>query len=330
MCASGSIRDLKSDSCGRGVGEHGCIDEWSWPVKMPRPIVRIPKGHCQLGRADGNANCKGTSVDGQGKLDKLVPTTVDLDDPGGGEKPHVCLGGTKTQIGEVESHGCRADKSRGQANESRGQADASMVLNTCETADMGDSGGTGARSDAGGASCDGAGPDGLANQSDASGGHMDVSGICNGTNMTADATETIGIRQNGPQTQNLPVDAGKHDPAMPRSHAGMLNMRIDTHGVAIHTNTAGDTQKHVSTGPADPKPQDLPIRCTRPCQDGTDGLESYAGMQTACVHVQDIAAKSNTSANVSVKSGLPVNGTKPCIGVPNRLKSPTDASDACT
>ena len=69
-------------------------------------LCGIPKGHCQLGRADGNANCIGMSVDGQGESDKLVPTTVDLDDPGGGEKPHVCLGGTKTQIGEVESHGC--------------------------------------------------------------------------------------------------------------------------------------------------------------------------------------------------------------------------------
>ena len=219
-----------------------------WRVETPRPVVRIPKGHCQLGRADGNTSCEGMSVDGQGESRKPIPTTVELDNPGGGKKPHVCLGGTKTQIGKVESHGCQADKSRGQANESRGQADASMVLNTCETADMGDSGGTGMRLDAGGASCDGAGPDGLANQSDTSSGHMDVPGICNGTNTTADATETISICQNGPQTQNLPVDAGKHDLATPRSHAGTLNVWVDTHGIAIHANTAGDMKRHVSTG----------------------------------------------------------------------------------
>ena len=35
------------------------------------------------------------SVDGQGKSRKLVPITVELDDPGGGKKPHVYLGGTK-------------------------------------------------------------------------------------------------------------------------------------------------------------------------------------------------------------------------------------------
>ena len=88
----------KSDSCEDGMGKRGWIDEWSWQVEMPRLIVRIPKGCCQLGRADSSAICKEASVDGQGKSTKLVPTTVELDDPGGGEKPRVCLGGTKTQI----------------------------------------------------------------------------------------------------------------------------------------------------------------------------------------------------------------------------------------
>ena len=267
------------------MGERGCIGEWSWRVEMPRPIVQIPKGCCQLGRADGNVNCKGTSVDGQGESDKLVPTTVDLDDSGGGEKPRVCLGGTKTQIGEVESHGCQADKSRGWVNESRGQTDASTVLNTHETVAIGDGDGTGTKSDAEGASCDGVGPDGHASRSDASSGHRDVPDICNSTDTTADATESISTCQNVLQMQNLPVNAGRHVQAKPRSRAGMPNMRIDTHGVAIHANTARNTQRHVSTWPTDPKPQDLPTGCTKPCRDGMDGLESCPDTQTACVHV---------------------------------------------
>ena len=81
------------------------------------------------------------------------------------------------------------DKSRGQANGLRDQADALTVLNTCEMADMGDSGGTGTRSDAGGARHHGAGPDGQANWSDALSGHRDVPDIHNSMNMTADTTK---------------------------------------------------------------------------------------------------------------------------------------------
>ena len=329
VCASGRVRDSKSDSRGRGMGECGCIDEWSWRVEMPRPIVRIPKGYCQLGRADGTS-CKEASMDGQDKSLKLVPTMVELDDPGGSETPRVCLGGMKTRIGKVESHGCRADKSRSQVNESRGQADASTVLNTRETVAMGDSGSTGAKSDAGDARRDGVGPDGHANRSDVSSRHRDVPGICNGTNTTADAKETISTCQNVPQMQNLPIRARRRDKVESRSHAGMPNMRVDTHGIAIQANTAGDTQRRVSTGPADMKAPDLPTGSTRLCQDGTDGLESHAGTQTARIHVQDVGNKSNKPENTSITRDLPANGAEPRAGEPNRLRSPTDASDACT
>ena len=285
MCASGSVRDLKSDSRGRGVGEHGCIDKWSWRVETPRPIVQMPKGCCQLGRADGNVSCKETSTDGQGESGKLVPMTVELDDPGGSETPRVCLGGMKTQVGEVESHRSQADESTGQANESKGQADASMVLNICEMVAMGDGDGSGARLDAGGARRDRAGPDGHANWLDTSSGHTDVPGIRNGTNMTADTRETISTCQNILQMQNLPVDAGRRNEVESRSHAGMPNVQVDTHGIAVHANTAGDTQKCVSTRTEGTKLPDSPTGCTRPCQDRMDELKSCLGTQMACVHV---------------------------------------------
>ena len=291
------------------------------------------EGYCQLGRRDGNASCEEMSADGQGESGKLVPTTVKLDDPGGGETPRVCLGGMRTRVGECKGHGCRADEWNGQANESRGRAKASTVLNTCEMVAMGDGGGTGARSDAGGARHDEAGPNGHANRSDVSSGHVDVPDICNGTNTTADVTESISTRRNTPQMQNLPIDAGRQDQAKPRSRAGTPNMRVDTQSVAIHANTAGDMQKRVSTCTEGMKPLDLPTGCTRLCQDGTDGLESCPGMQTAHVHVQVVADKSTSSANVSVTSvtqDLPARGAVLQGEGPNRLESPTDVSDACT
>ena len=93
MCASGRVRDSQSDSRRRGMGECGCIDKWSWPVEKSKPVVRIPEGYCQLGRADG-MSCKEVSTDGKDEPPKLVPTTVELNNPGGSEKPRVCLGGT--------------------------------------------------------------------------------------------------------------------------------------------------------------------------------------------------------------------------------------------
>ena len=102
----------KLDGCEDGMGKRGCIDKWCWPVEMPRPIMRMLKGCCQLGRADSNVSCKEALVDGQGESGKLVPTTVELDDPGSSKTPRVYLRGMKTRIGKVESHGCQVDKSR--------------------------------------------------------------------------------------------------------------------------------------------------------------------------------------------------------------------------
>ena len=107
---------------------------------------------------------------------------------------------------------------------------------------MGDGDGTGARSDAGDARHGSTGPDGLANWSDVSSGHTDVPDICNRTNTTADTTETISTRRNAMQMQDSPINAGRRDKVESRSHAGMPNMWVDTHGIAIHANTAGDTQ----------------------------------------------------------------------------------------
>ena len=57
--------------------------------------------------------------------------------------PRMCLGGMKTQVGELESHKCQVDRLNSHASKSRGQAKASTVLNTDETVIRGNGGGTG-------------------------------------------------------------------------------------------------------------------------------------------------------------------------------------------
>ena len=61
----------------------------------------------------------------------------------GGKMPRMCLGGMKTQVGELESHECQVDKSSSHVSKLRGQARALTVLNTDETVIRGNSGGTG-------------------------------------------------------------------------------------------------------------------------------------------------------------------------------------------
>ena len=60
------------------------------------------------------------------------------------------------------------------------------------------------------------------------------------------------------------------------------------------------TQRCVSTCPKEAKPLDLPARVCKTVLRQNDGLESCPGMQTAHIHVEDVANKSNTSANTSV------------------------------
>ena len=147
---------------------------------------------------------------------------------------------------------------------------------------------------------------------------------------TADMAESISTHQNVLQTQNLPVNAGRHDQVQLRSHVGMLNMRIDMHGAAYHMNTAEDMQGHVSTHAANPKPPDLPIGGRRLPPDKTDGLESCPGMQRVCTYMQSIGDSSNRPENMLVTLVLPANGAEPCTGRPKRPRDQTDVSDTCT
>ena len=219
--------------------------------------------------------------------------------------PHVCLRGTKTQVGELENHGCRVDESSGHADESRGQAKASTVLNTGETVTMGNGGGTSAKPGTEDAGRDGAEPDNLANWSDTLSGHRDVPDTRDGIvqrrtevvrlnsplhiDTTADTTEYISTCQYTATQLNLPGKPEKqptNDQAESRSHVGTPNMWVDMCGVAKRANTAGNTQQRVSTCTEDPEPPDLPDRSTRACIDEADGLESCPGMLSIRIHVQ--------------------------------------------
>ena len=136
--------------------------------------------------------CEVDSIDILDETEKLILTTVELDNPD--EIPIPCMPsrGTKMRVGKVKGHRNRADMSNGDANESRGQTDASMVLNTNEMAAVGDGDDTSAKSDAGDAKHDVDATDGLANQSDMSRGCRDMPGIHNSMHMTANVKGTIG------------------------------------------------------------------------------------------------------------------------------------------
>ena len=87
--------------------------------------------------------------------------------------------------------------------------------------------------------------------------------------------------------RNVLVGAGRHDQVKPRSYSGILNMRMDTHGDAVHATMAGDTQRHVSICLLNPEPPDSPTGSPRRHADLPNELESHAyGMWMARIHLK--------------------------------------------
>ena len=157
----------------------------------------------------------------------------------------------------------------------------------------------------------------------------DKSGTYNGKNTAVDTTKTISTCRNVKKTQNLLVEAGRHDQVELRSRAGTLNMCRDLHGIADHTNTAGNTQRHISTCPTGPKPQ-ITYGSTRWHAGQTDRLQIHTNMQRVRIHAQSVGNNSKRPANLSEMRDLPVLSTKPCWSKPEWLKKQMDASDVCT
>ena len=91
-------------------------------------------------------------------------------------------------------------------------------------------------------------------------------------------------------------------------------MRIDTHDVAVHTNTAAYTQEVISTGPESP---DSPNWSATQHADESGKLESHANTRSTpnvCGEERGDANKSRRPANVSVTSGLSASGIEPRMG----------------
>ena len=149
----------------------------------------------------------------------------------------------------------------------------------------------------------------------------DVPDTHKGTDTSGDLTESISTCRNTTQTRSLPVGAGRHDEAKSRSRVGMLNMRVDTHGVAYHVNTTGDTQEHVSTHPENPKPPDSPTESATRHTGETDRLEAHVGMQRARTHVHHVGNSSKRPTKMSIMPDLPARGAEPHKGDLERLQS---------
>ena len=88
----------------------------------------------------------------------------------------------------------------------------------------------------------------------------------------------------------------------------MLNMYIDTYGDAVHTQMAGDTQRHISIHPIDPDQHtpenesvtpDSPVRGAVSRIGESEGLGSSMDAPGACTYVQSTASDSRTPAHAS-------------------------------
>ena len=107
---------------------------------------------------------------------------------------------------------------------------------------------------------------------------------------------------------NTTADAGRRNKVKPRSHAGMLNMHIDTYGDVVHTQMAGDTQRHISIHPIDPDQHtpenesvtpDSPVRGAVSRIGESEGVRSSMDALGACTYMQSTMSDSRTPAHAS-------------------------------
>ena len=141
---------------------------------------------------------------------------------------------------------------------------------------------------------------------------------------SADPMESISTCQNTTQTQSLPVG---RDEAKSRSCVGMLNMRVDMHGVAYHANTAGT---HRNTSVHTQKTQNHQTHLLG-VQRGTQAKRTDLRPMQACrehIHTSIMLGTIRIDLQkTSIMLDLPARGAEPHKCDLERLESQSDVSN---
>ena len=156
--------------------------------------------------------------------------------------------------------------------------------------------------------------------------------IHNGIGMTADVKEYISTCRESAKQPNLPVkpeSQSTRNQVEPGSRAGMPNMWVNTHGIAVHTNTAKHVQKIISTGQQTQNRRLIYWECNaaRRRVGRTRDPREHAKLRR---QEHGDANSSRGAINVLVTPDLPVRSAKPhTMGEPEMPRYKMDALDTC-
>ena len=244
----------------RGVGE-GDETERGYPTRLQQTIFYCEERH-QLNEntMDDIPIAYGLPLEGEWAVyssdesDTLVIASIEPESTDSGEIPHVCLGGTRWRVCDVEGLGDRADGLSCETDGARRQTDASRASNRPEMAVVSHNEGAGTYLGAGGAKGDVEVTDGIEHHAHTSTGHGDVPGVETKAIIPANATQNVRIPRKKTKPPDLPVEAAICAPDKPDGCGNLpdtLSVHRDTRSVETGAETAAEEAENVRTRQTD-------------------------------------------------------------------------------
>ena len=181
------------------------------------------------------------SVYSSDELDTLIIVSIEPESTDSGEIPHVCLGGTRWRVCNVEGLGDQADGSSCETDGARHQTDASRASNRPEMAVVSHNEGAGTYLGAGGAKGNIEVMDGVERHVHTSTGHGAVPSVKTDAIIPARAPDSVSIPRKRIKPPDLPSRSARTPPDEPDgcgNHTDALRVFTDGHNVETESETS--------------------------------------------------------------------------------------------
>ena len=211
-------------------------------------------GSASVDEADGGI---GRGVEPAGmpnESEMLITTSIESEDPDGGDILCICLRGTWMRPGDTNGPGSQTDWLEGQADVLRGWTDTLMVSNNAVTTGLSHCDDVSTYLGAGGVKCSIWETDGVESQTDILSGHPDTPSVK--TNPTKPTNETANVRlpRKKVKPPDSPISATRRAPDEPNSDGDLtegLTVHMDGHSIETETEMAENRRGNIRMGRID-------------------------------------------------------------------------------
>ena len=203
--------------------------------------------------------------------DMLVTMSIEPESLGGGNVPHVHLGGTRMRTDDVNGPGNGADASSRKTDVSSNQADGSadqtdtlIVSNGAEMAGISCGEVASTYLGAGDAKRSGDATDGIGIQADVSTRHRDTSNVETDARISANEPESISIPREKAKPPDSPIGTTRGHPDKPNgcgNHADRSSVPTKVHSIGNEREPAANETGNVRTCRIRPKMKNSPNEC---------------------------------------------------------------------